>query len=262
MIDSHAHLCSDELFPVLDEKLEAARLVGVRNFLTVSSNWDSVSKNVAIAEKYDNIVCSVGVHPLHAREPYDVDELISLCTNEKVVAVGEVGLEYHYVDLMPKAEQLRCLQGMLSVAQKSGLPCILHARECCDDILGLLREYAIKHAVFHCYTDTLNNAKKILDAGFFISFSGIITFKNAGALSEVVKYVPDDRFLVETDCPDLAPVPYRGKVNEPAYVSVVAEHVAALRNVSLEAVDEMTTRNFFSLFPKAAILMKKEMPNA
>jgi TatD DNase family protein len=147
---------------------------------------------------------------------------------------------------------------MLEVASQCGLPCILHARDCFEDIFDIMAEHDMTPSIFHCYTSSMENAKKILELGHYISFSGIVTFNKAAELKEVAKYVPDDRFLVETDCPYLAPVPHRGKPNEPAFVRIVAECIANLRGVATEEVAESTSRNFFAALPKAQCLIGGE----
>lgn len=258
MIDSHAHLYFDEIYCNLDEKLKFAKLAGIDYILTVGTDFKTMPLNISIAEKYDNIFCSVGVHPHHFKDGYDLNELINLSKREKVIAIGEVGLDYHYQDETPKIDQKKLFRDMLSISEKVNLPYIFHARECFDDLLEIISEYEINSAVFHCYTDSIENAKKILDLGYYISFSGVITFKNSNDLRDIVKYVPEDRFLIETDCPYLAPIPYRGKTNEPAFVSLVAECVADLRNQSIEEISKITTQNFFNLFSKAKTLLERK----
>ena len=222
MIDSHAHLSYPDIKNDLDEKLRLAKLAGITHILTISTNMSSMIENIQIANKYDNIFSSIGVHPSHFDDNYDLKELIEMSKMEKVIAIGEVGLDYHYLNEFPKESQLKLFQDMLSLSNSINLPYIFHSRECFDDIFDIIAEYPIKSAVFHCYADTLENAKKILDLGFYISFSGIVTFKNSEDLRNIAKYVPKDKFLIETDCPYLTPVPYRGKTNEPAFVSLVA----------------------------------------
>ena len=247
MIDSHCHLFYEGIVEDLDSKLTYAKSEGVEYFLTVSTRYDNISKNIDIAEKYDNVVCSIGVHPMEFYDGYDIDQMKILAKKPKVVAVGEVGLEYHY-EGVPHAEQKQMFRDMLQLAQDTDLPVILHLRECFDDnLFEILSNYNI-NAVFHCYSDSLANAKKAIEHGYYISFSGIVTFKNSGELKEVVKYVPDDMFLVETDCPFLTPVPFRGKINQPGYVRYVAECVAKQRDISLDKLTEITNENFFKLF--------------
>ena len=251
MIDSHAHLYYDEIYQNLPDKLRLARLAGVTHILTIGTDFETMPVNIEIAEQHDNIFCSIGVHPLYSNEPRDLDKLITWGKKEKVVAIGEVGLDYHYEEGNPREAQKALLQDMLSLSEDLDLPYIFHARECFPDILNIIADYQIKNAVFHCYTDSLDNAKKILDLGYYLSFSGVVTFKKSEELREIAKFVPEDRFLIETDSPYLAPVPYRGKTNEPAFVSLVAECLANLRGQTVDAISEITTKNFFNLFQKA-----------
>ncbi len=254
MIDSHAHLYYKGIVENLAEKIRLAKLVGVDYILTVGTDSNTIPLNIEIAEKYDNVCCSVGIHPHHFKDGYDLELINKYLLHPKVVAIGEVGLDYYYKDETSKEDQIKLLHDMLSLSALSDLPYIFHARDCFEDIFDILKQYNIKNAVFHCYTDSIDNAKKILDLGYYISFSGIITFKNSNELREVAKYVPSNRILIETDCPYLSPVPYRGKTNEPAYVSLIAECIAELKNLSLEDVSIITNRNFFALFPKAEFL--------
>ena len=257
MIDSHCHLAYEGIFENLDEKLRVAKFSGVDYFLTVGTDFQTMNKNIEISEKYENVVCSVGIHPHHFNDGYSISEIESKLKNPKVVAIGEVGLDYHYQDETPKADQITLFEEMLSLSKKTDLPYIFHARECFEDIFDIISKYDIKNAVFHCFTDSLENAKKILDRGYYISFSGAITFKKCEELREIAAYVPDDRFLIETDCPYLAPVPYRGKLNEPAYVNLVAECISEVRKCSVEKISKVTDDNFFNLFPKAKFLLEK-----
>ena len=257
MIDSHAHLYYDEIYQNLGDKLRIARLAGVSHILTIGTDFGTMPTNIEIAEKYGNVFCSIGVHPLHSLEQRDLEQLKAWSKKERVVAIGEVGLDYHYDDENPKTVQKKLLEDMLSLSAYANLPYIFHARECFPDILDIIANYNIKNAVFHCYTDSMDNAKKILDLGYYISFSGVVTFKKSEELREIAKYVPDDRFLIETDSPYLAPVPYRGKTNEPAFVSLVAECLANLRAKTVDEISDMTTANFYTLFPKAKKLSPK-----
>ncbi|MDR2666976.1 MAG: TatD family hydrolase [Holosporales bacterium] len=258
MVDSHAHLFFDGIYQDLDNILKSAKQSGVNYILTVSTDSKTIPLNISIAENHDNVCCSVGVHPHHFIDGYDLEELIILSKKTKVVAVGEIGLDYHYQDQTPKSDQIHLFRAMLSIATQCNLPYIIHSRECFDDIFCILSEYKIPSSVFHCYTDSVENAKKILDLGHFISFSGVITFKKSIDLLDVVRYVPDDRFLIETDCPYLAPVPHRGKPNEPAFVNLVAECIAEVRKTSVAHISKITTNNFFNLFQKAKFLWKEK----
>lgn len=256
MIDSHAHLSYPEIKDNLDEKLSFAKLAGISHIVTISTNVSDMAENIEIANKYENIFASIGIHPSHFDDNYDLNEMTEMSKMEKLIGVGEVGLDYHYLDEFPKESQLKLFRDMLSLSNKIDLPYIFHSRECFDDIFDIIAEYPIKSAVFHCYTDNLENAKKILDLGYYISFSGIITFKKSEDLRNIAKYVPNNRFLIETDCPYLTPVPYRGKPNEPRYVSLVAECIAEIRQTTISEISEITTENFFRLFSKAKSFME------
>jgi TatD DNase family protein len=253
LVDSHCHLFSDEIFSNLDEKIRSAKMAGVEYFLSVATNARDSLANLEIAEKYKDVCCSVGIHPQHAGEEYSIAQLRSLTTHKKVVAFGEVGLDYHYDDGPSKDDQIALLEDMLSVS--ADLPYIFHARECFDDIFDVLGRSDVRSGTFHCYTDSLENAKKIIDLGYYISFSGAITFKKSEEIRGVAKYVPLDRILVETDCPYMTPEPHRKKINEPAYTSLVAECIAQVKGLAIEEVASATTNNFFKLFKKATVML-------
>jgi TatD DNase family protein len=209
-------------------------------------------KNIEIAEKYSNVVCAVGIHPNEYFGGYNIDDMKKLVLEHpKIVAIGEVRFEYFYDDT-PRDLQWKLFEEMLQLASDVNLPVILHLRECfSQDLFDILRHFNVS-AVLHCFTDTLENAKKALDDGYYVSFSGIVTFKKSEALREVSKYIPDDRILIETDSPYLTPEPKRKvRINEPGFVRYVAECVAIQRNCTVEYLDEITTKNFFELFTKA-----------
>jgi TatD DNase family protein len=232
----------------LEKKLEYANAQGVLYFLSVSTSPENISQNIFISNTHRNVFCSVGIHPCHADDLFDTIEITKYIGEEKVIAIGEVGLDYFY-DNPLKSSQKQLLSKMLELSEE--LPYIFHARDCFPDILEILADHKGKKGVFHCYTGSLENAAKILDMGFYISFSGVITFKNSNEIRNVLRYIPDDRLLVETDSPYLAPVPFRGKTNEPGYVRIVAEKMAEVRETSLEHIAQVTTSNFFNLFNKA-----------
>ncbi|MDR3031193.1 MAG: TatD family hydrolase [Holosporales bacterium] len=259
IVDSHCHLFYGGIYEDLANKIKTAGLNDVKYMLTVSTSKNNIEDNIAICEKYNNICCSVGIHPHSFSEGYSLEYIKSILTNRTVVAIGEVGLDYHFEDETSPENQKELFKDMLSLCNISDLPYIIHARDCFPDILDIMKDYDIENAVFHCYTGNLKNAKKVLDFGYYMSFSGVITFNKADDLREVLTYVPDDRILVETDCPYLTPVPYRGKVNEPAYVRSIAECAAKIRKQSLEDFSRKTTDNFFRLFPKAKFLLEKEV---
>lgn len=257
IIDSHCHLFYDRIYDRLDEVLGTAKEMGVEYFLSAGVNSATMRKNIEIAEKYPNVVCAVGIHPCEYANGYNVDEMKNLVfAHPKIVAIGEVGLEYFYDDT-PRDLQWKLFEEMLQLASDVKLPVILHLRESfSQDLFDILKHFNVS-AVLHCFTDTLENAKKALDDGYYVSFSGIVTFKKSEALRNVSKYIPDDRILIETDSPYLTPEPKRKvRVNEPGFVRYVAECVAVQRNCSVEHLAEVTTANFFKLFSKATSELK------
>ncbi|WP_296230013.1 TatD family hydrolase [uncultured Pseudomonas sp.] len=258
LIDSHCHLDRLDLAAhggSLDAALDAARAAGVGHFLCIGVSADNAATVKGLAERYDDVDCSVGVHPLDLEpgaEPA-LDWLLGELAHPKVVAIGETGLDYHY-EPESAALQQASFRLHLEAARITGKPVIVHTREARADTLALLREAALPQAgVLHCFTEDWEMAKAALDIGFYISLSGIVTFRNAEALREVARQVPVDRLLVETDSPYLAPVPHRGKPNLPQYVREVAEYLAVLRGVSYEALAEQTSNNFKRLFPLAGV---------
>nr|WP_306811849.1 TatD family hydrolase [Pseudomonas oleovorans] len=258
MIDSHCHLDRLDLAAhggSLDAALDAARAAGVGHFLCIGVSADNAATVKGLAERYADVDCSVGVHPLDLEpgaEPA-LDWLLGELAHPKVVAIGETGLDYHY-EPESAALQQASFRLHLEAARITGKPVIVHTREARADTLALLREAALPQAgVLHCFTEDWEMARAALDIGFYISLSGIVTFRNAEALRDVARQVPADRLLVETDSPYLAPVPHRGKPNLPQYVREVAEYLAVLRGVSYEALAEQTTNNFKRLFPLAGV---------
>ncbi|WP_312256421.1 TatD family hydrolase [Stutzerimonas nitrititolerans] len=258
LVDSHCHLDRLDLSAhqgSLDAALEAARQRGVGHFLCIGVSADNAAAVKALAERYADVDCSVGVHPLDLEpgaEPA-LDWLLKELEHPGVVAIGETGLDYHYE---PEAAELqqRSFRLHLDAAKSCGKPVIVHTRAARADTLALLREVALPQAgVLHCFTEDWDMAKAALDMGFYISLSGIVTFRNADALREVARRVPADRLLVETDSPYLAPMPHRGKPNLPQYVREVAEFLAELRGVGFDELAEQTTANFKRLFPLARV---------
>lgn len=256
LVDSHCHInclrgAKDK--KAIDDYLTAARDVGVGHFLCVSIDWETYPQVLAIAEDYPNVYASVGVHPNHDKghEP-SVEELLKEAENPNIVAIGETGLDYFRCsgDVEWQRERFR---RHIDAAKQCNKPLIIHTREAREDTISILHEEEARQAqgVMHCFTETWDMAKAAMDMGFYISLSGIVTFKTATELQSVAKKLPLDRILLETDSPYLAPVPFRGKQNQPAYVKNVAEFVAELRGVSVEALTEQTTKNFFTLFPTA-----------
>ncbi|MFP5431127.1 MAG: TatD family hydrolase [Gammaproteobacteria bacterium] len=250
-IDSHCHLDRLDFAKLgtdLAGALAAARARGVQHFLCVGVDLETLPDVLAVAEAHDDVSASVGVHPLHldSLEP-EIEQLIELAAHPKVVAIGETGLDYHYEQESP-ADQQRRFRKHIEAARRTGKPLVVHTRAARADTIAILREEGATAGVMHCFTEDWNMARAALDLGFYISFSGIVSFANAAELRDVACKVPLDRLLIETDSPWLAPVPYRGKTNQPAYVVDVARVIADLRGMSVEAVGEQTTGNFRRLF--------------
>ena len=253
LVDSHCHLDRLDLSKYsgkLEAAIKAAHDNDVGYILSPCARLEDFPVILAIAEKYVNIVCAVGLHPEeeNCHEP-SVDELVKLAQNPKVVAIGEAGLDYfHYSgDLTWQHDRLRT---HIRAAKQIGKPLVIHSRESSDDMYRILQEEAAAEAggVLHCFTDVYDKAQKFIDLGFYVGITGIVTFKKALEVQEVARKIPLERLLIETDAPYLAPVPHRGKPNEPAYVRYVAEFIAKLRNISYAEVAAQTTANFCGLF--------------
>jgi TatD DNase family protein len=256
LVDSHCHLDFPDFAPELDSVVARADAAGVRHMVTISTRVKRHDQVLAIAERYPNVTCSVGTHPHHAHEELDItaDDLIARTKHPKVVAIGEAGLDYHY-DNSPRDAQAHGFRTHIAAARATQLPLVIHAREADDDTARILEDEMGKGpfpAVLHCYTGGPDLARRALALGCYIGFTGIVTFKNSAALREIAKAVPADRFLVETDAPYLAPLPYRGKRNEPAYVVKVAEVLGEVRGVSSDEICRQTSENFFKLFSKVS----------
>ena len=250
LIDSHCHLDFPELVSQFDAVLALMQGNGVTHALSVSVTLEDFPKIRAIAETYPHIFASVGVHPDYADLPVvSVEQLTALATHPKVVAIGETGLDYFRLkgDLGWQRDRFRT---HIRAARVCGKPLIIHTRSAADDTLRLMREENASEVagVMHCFTENWDVAKAALEMGFYISFSGIVTFKNAKTLKEVAQKVPLERLLVETDSPYLAPVPHRGKTNQPGFVLHVAEEISRLRGISVDEVCTATTENFQRLF--------------
>ncbi|MEW6331151.1 MAG: TatD family hydrolase [Pseudomonadota bacterium] len=253
LVDSHCHLNFEPLHADVDEVLRRARDNGVGYMLCVSVTLETFPEIRALAHGHPNLFASVGVHPneREGREP-SVEDLTALADDARVVAIGETGLDY-YRSQGDMAWQQERFRRHIRAAKQSGKPLIIHTREAAADTLRIMREEGAGEVggVMHCFTESWEVARAALDQNFHISFSGIVTFRNAEALREVAKQVPPDRLLVETDAPYLAPVPFRGKTNEPAFVKHVAECLATLRNAAFDDIAAQTTKNFFALFRHA-----------
>jgi len=253
-IDSHCHLDFPDLADKTDELLANMAANDVTHALCVSVDLPDFPKVLALAEAHHNLFASVGVHPDYPDTPEpSVDELAGLARHPRIVAIGETGLDYFRLkgDLEWQRERFRT---HIRAARESGRPLIIHTREAAADTLRIMREEGAQEigGVMHCFTESWEVAEAAMDLGFHISFSGIVTFKSATALKEVACRVPLDRMLIETDSPYLAPVPFRGKTNQPAFVKHVAEEIARLRGVEVAEIGHTTSINFFNLFKYAS----------
>ena len=255
LVDSHCHLDFDSFDGERDDVVARARNAGIGHMVTICTKVSEFERIRRIADAYDAIDCSVGVHPHEAAGEQTVTtaRLVALARHPKVVGIGETGLDYYY-EHSPREAQQRLLRVHIAAARESGLPLIVHTRDADDDMASILAEEMAAGAftgVLHCFSSSRALAERALALGFYISFSGILTFKNAAALREVACMAPLERLLVETDAPYLAPVPQRGKRNEPAFVTHTAACLAALRKLTPEALALATTDNFYRLFARA-----------
>ncbi|WP_034994897.1 TatD family hydrolase [Beijerinckia mobilis] len=254
LIDSHCHLDFPDFAPERDAVVARARAAGLKRMITISTRLDRFDEIRTIAETYEDVYCSVGTHPMHAHEGEETTlaRLIDLSAHPKCVGIGETGLDYHYDDA-PRDIALRVFRTHITAARETGLPLIIHSREADTDMAAILTEEmkqgAFK-ALLHCFTSSLALAETAIDLGLSISFSGVLTFKKSEELRAIADRLPLDRLLVETDAPYLAPVPYRGKRNEPAYVAETAKVLAEVKSVSVEELGSVTTANALRLFDK------------
>lgn len=253
LVDSHCHLNFPELQANLPAIQQAMQDNGVEYALCISVTLPDFPQVLALAENNRHFYASVGVHPDYENiEEPTVDVLVTLANHPKVIAIGETGLDYFRLtgDLTWQRERFRT---HIRAANACGKPLVIHTRNAAEDTLRIMTEESAQQVggVMHCFTENLDIAMRAIALGFYISFSGIVTFKNALTIKEVAKHVPLNRILIETDSPYLAPVPYRGKINQPSYVKYVAEEIAALRGISVEEVANATTENFFRLFAHA-----------
>ena len=261
LIDSHCHLDFDSLSNQIEQIIKRADENDVQIMQTICTTIKNFPTIKKIAQDYHNIFCSVGVHPLNIHEDkvYSPEDIKELCSYEKVIGIGETGLDYHY-DNTNKEKQKTSFINHIKAAQKTGLPLIIHTRDAEKDTIDILKEslqLAPFTAVIHCFTGSKNLAEECLKMGFYISASGIITFKNATDIQETFKTIPLDKILIETDSPYLAPVPKRGKTNEPSFVKYTAYHLAKLLDVDFSEIEKQTTANFFRLFSKSDLFLNK-----
>ena len=264
--DSHCHLNFPGLMSQLDSIQQAMKAAQVTRALCICTTMEDFDSVHGLAMAHDNMWATVGVHPDNegVREP-SLQDLLDGAARAKVVAIGETGLDYYQMDERKGGRTIADMEWQrerfrthIRAARQTGLPLVIHTRQASDDTIAILKEEGESGGagsaggVFHCFTESMQVAKAALDLGFYISLSGILTFKTAADLREVAKFVPDDRLLIETDSPYLAPVPYRGKLNNPSYVPYVAKLLGELRGSTSEAIGELTTRNFLNLFAKTA----------
>lgn len=252
LVDSHCHLDALDyqgLHTDLQSVLDAAKLRDVTACLAVSTTLSGYKNLKEMVSDHPEVFLSCGAHPLNLDEIYQPEELLQLASDERVVALGETGLDYFY-QKDNLALQQDCFRQHIQIGRELAKPVIVHTRDARADTLAILKQEKADECggVLHCFTEDCDTARQLLDIGFYISFSGIVTFRNADALREVARYVPLDRILVETDSPYLAPVPHRGKENQPAYVRDVAEYLAVLKRVDIAELASITTNNFCQLF--------------
>lgn len=254
MFDTHVNLHGEAFADDLNEVLDRAREAGIRRFLAICDRFDNFPSVLGIARSHADIWCSVGTHPHHAKDFTHIttQDIIEAARDPDVVAIGETGLDFHY-GYSPEAEQAASLKVHIAAARETGLPLILHTREA-DDLMADILEAEFAAGAFrpllHCYTGGKDLASRALDLGAYFSVSGILSFKSAREVREVISDIPLDRIILETDCPYLAPVPMRGRRNEPAYLPFVADALAALKGVPAEEVRETTEANALALFSR------------
>ena len=266
LVDSHCHLDFPDFADQLDDVVGRARAVGVGRMVTICTRVRKFDQVLAVAERYEDIFCSVGTHPHNADEELDVtaNDLIALTANPKVVAIGEAGLDYHY-DKAPRDAQAQGFRTHITAARETGLPLVIHARSADEDMISILEEETRAGAfpaVLHCFSSGRKLAERGVELGLYVSFSGILTFKNSQDIRDIARDMPRDRVLVETDAPYLAPVPNRGKTNEPSFVAHTADVLADVWGVSGDEVRTITGDNFFRLFSKVPRELAEQSGNA
>ncbi|HSZ56139.1 MAG TPA: TatD family hydrolase [Tepidisphaeraceae bacterium] len=250
MIDSHCHLTDPRLAEQLDMVLERAAAAGVERMITIGTDIDDAIKCIELCRSLENVRCAIGVHPNHCGQvpEEDLPRLRELQSDRSVIALGEMGLDYHH-HFAPPDRQKEVFEFQLQVATELKRAVVIHCREATDDCLAIMRGFPRVRAVFHCFTGSIEEARKILDAGYLLGFTGAVTFKKNDALREACALVPLDRLLIETDAPYLTPEPVRKqKTNEPAFVAHVAAVVARVKNRTVAELDRITTRNVAALF--------------
>ncbi|QHZ44849.1 MULTISPECIES: TatD family hydrolase [unclassified Bacillus (in: firmicutes)] len=251
LFDTHAHLNAEQFNDDLEDVIARAKKEEVEHIVVVGFDRPTITRAMELIDAYDFIYAAIGWHPVDAIDMTDEDLawIKKLSAHEKVVAIGEMGLDYHW-DKSPKDVQKEVFRKQIALAKEVNLPIVIHNREATEDVVSILREEGAEKVggIMHCFTGSAEIAKECIDMNFYLSFGGPVTFKNAKKPKEVVKQVPNDRILIETDCPFLAPHPFRGKRNEPSYVKLVAEQIAELKGLTYEEVAAFTTENAKKLF--------------
>ncbi|WP_458110003.1 TatD family hydrolase [Bacillus zhangzhouensis] len=251
LFDTHAHLNAEQYNEDLEQVIERAKSEKVENIVVVGFDRPTITRAMELIEEYEFIYAAIGWHPVDAIDMTDEDLawIKELSQHEKVVAIGEMGLDYYW-DKSPKEVQKEVFRRQIALAKEVNLPIIIHNRDATEDVVTILKEEGAADVggIMHCFTGSLEIAKACMEMNFYISFGGPVTFKNAKKPKEVVKDIPSDRLLIETDCPYLTPAPFRGKRNEPSYVKYIAEQIAELREMSFEELAELTTENAKKVF--------------
>ncbi len=249
MIDTHAHINFEDYQENFDEFLCELKNNEIENVIIPGVEPSTFSEIINYCEKYDILYGAIGIHPSEFQTYNDVVEkqIYELLQHNKIVAIGEIGLDYHY-GADTKEEQKNVLRKQLEIAEKTQLPVIIHDREAHEDTFNILQNYKLKDVIFHCFSGDAEFAQKCIDKGYYIAIGGVVTFKNAKDLKEAAKTVPLDKLLLETDCPYLAPVPFRGKLNTPAYLKYIAQEIADIKNIDVEEIKKCTTDNAKKVF--------------
>ncbi|MCY7570053.1 MULTISPECIES: TatD family hydrolase [Bacillus] len=251
LFDTHAHLNAEQYNEDLEQVIERAKSEKVEKIVVVGFDRPTITRAMELIEEYDFIYAAIGWHPVDAIDMTDEDLawIKDLSQHQKVVAIGEMGLDYYW-DKSPKDVQKEVFRRQIALAKEVNLPIVIHNRDATEDVVTILKEEGAAEVggIMHCFTGSLETAKACMEMNFYISFGGPVTFKNAKKPKEVVKEIPSDKLLIETDCPYLTPVPFRGKRNEPSYVKYIAEQIAELREISFEELAELTTKNAKKVF--------------
>jgi len=249
MIDTHCHLYDQKLYNQLDEIVKNAKNNNIQKMICIGDRLSTSEQSIQIAEKYNNIYASVGIHPHEAKDASKqyLNELKNKAAHQKVVAIGEIGLDYHY-NFSDSVSQKKLFSEQLELANELDLPTIVHCRDSDDDLYSCIKKSSSHKGVIHCFASNLDFAKKIIELGYLISFTGMVTFVKE--LEPVIKEIELSNMMIETDSPYLAPAPYRGKINQPAYVIEVAKKIAEIKKIELDEVIQETTHNAYSLFNK------------